>query len=167
MPPQKNSGTKAQKRESGTTKKNNRFIYDLLSDLKEGDVSDIYIARISKKLGNGRFEIEYYTKDSVTGQTTLHTKQAIIPGRFRGKGKHAVWIDIGSVVVLGDAGVGAELTVMAVLTREQLKEISKSMFIDQRIMNADSSKSEEAEDGFEFAEEKPEKELEDADIDHI
>jgi hypothetical protein len=168
MPPQKNSGTKAQKRESGTTKKNNRFVNDLLSDLMNGeDMNDIYVARISKKFGNGRFEIEYYTKDGVTNQTALHTKQAIIPGRFRGKGKHAVWIDVGSVVALGDAGVGAELTVMAVLTRQQLKEIGKSMYIDERIMNSDSTNSEQAEDGFEFQEEKPEEELKDDDIDHI
>lgn len=170
MPPQKNSGTKAQKRESGTTKKNNRFVNDLLSDLmNDEEMNDIYIARVSKKFGNGRFEIEYYTKDSVTNQTAVHTKQAIIPGRFRGKGKHAVWIDVGSVVALGDAGVGAELTVMAVLTRQQLKEIGKSMYIDERIMNSDSTNAEQTEDGFEFEEEKkvPEKELEDADIDHI
>lgn len=67
MPPQKNSGTKAQKRESGTTKKNNDFVAKILYDLGKGDnMNDIYIARVSKKFGNGRFEIEYYTKDSVT-----------------------------------------------------------------------------------------------------
>lgn len=34
-------------------------------------------------------------------------------------------------------------------------------------MNSDSTNSEQAEDGFEFAEEKPEEELKDDDIDHI
>lgn len=173
MPPQKNSGNKGAKRESGTATKNKRFVNDLLSDLKnQDDVSDIYIAKIVKKLGNGRLETEFYTKDEATDQITHHTKHAVIPGRFRGKGKHSVWIDVGSVVALGDAGVGADLIIMAVLTRQQLKEISKSMYIDERIMNADSTKSDEAEDGFEFEEEKPQnkllqKELEDDDIDHI
>lgn len=175
MPPQKNSGTKGAKRESGTSMKNKRFVNDLLSDLKnEEDVEDIYIARVSKKLGNGRLETEFYTKDQATDQIAHHTKHAVIPGRFRGKGKHSVWIDVGSVVALGDAGVGADLIIMAVLTRQQLKEISKSMYIDERIMNADSSKADEADDGFEFEDEqKPEnkllakEEMDDNDIDKI
>ena len=172
MPPQKNSGNKGAKRESGTSAKNNRFVADLLSDLRnEENVTDIYIARVTKKLGNGRLETEYYTKNEATNDLTHHTAHAVIPGRFRGKGKHSVWIDVGSVVALGDAGVGSDLVIMAVLTRQQLKEISKSMFIDERIMNADSTKSDEAEDGYEFEDDKPKsvekEEPEDVDIDNI
>lgn len=174
MPPQKNSGNKGAKRESGTSAKNNRFVADLLSDLRnEGNVTDIYIARVSKKLGNGRLETEYYTRNEVTNDLTHHTAHAVIPGRFRGKGKHSVWIDVGSVVALGDAGVGADLVIMAVLTRQQLKEISKSMYIDERIMNADSTRPDEAEDGYEFEDEKPKskllekEEIEDVDVDNI
>jgi len=170
MPPQKNSGNKGAKRESGTSAKNNRFIANLLSDLRNEDDLEgaINIARVVKKLGNGRLETEYYSKNEATNDVTYHTVHAVIPGRFRGKGKHSVWIDVGSVVALGDAGVGSDLVIMAVLTRQQLKEISKSMFIDERIMNSDSTKSDEAEDGFEFEDEKPKKEEpEDVDIDNI
>ena len=175
MPPQKNSGNKGAKRESGTSVKNNRFVSDLLSDLRNDEsVNDIFIARVSKKLGNGRLETEYYIKNEVTNDLTHHVKHAVIPGRFRGKGKHSVWIDVGSVVALGDAGVGADLVIMAVLTRQQLKEISKSMYIDERIMNADSSKTDETEDGYEFEEEQKPKskllekeEIDDVDVDNI
>jgi hypothetical protein len=175
MPPQKNSGNKGAKRESGTSMKNKRFVNDILSDLKnEEDMSDIYIARVSKKLGNGRLETEFYSKNDVTNQISHHVKHAVIPGRFRGKGKHSVWIDVGTVVALGDAGVGADLIIMAVLTRQQLKEMSKSMYIDERIMNADSTKTDEADDGFEFEDEqKPQnkllekEEIDDVDVDNI
>lgn len=131
MPLQKNSGNKRSKKESGVASKNRRFIQNFVDDIrKDGSVSDIYICRVLKKMGNGRVEIFYVDEDKKP-----KIVQSIIRGSFRGKGKHAVWIETGSVVVVShsDLSGSAEYEIMAVLTTEQLHEIRKEMEIDPRI----------------------------------
>ena len=101
MPPQKNSGNRGSKKEAAVTTKNNRFVKNLLDDVRsEGKVDDIYIARILKKMGNGRMEAFYIDSD---GRPQI--KQTLIRGSFRGKGKRGAWIDIGSVVIIADSGI--------------------------------------------------------------
>jgi hypothetical protein len=163
MPPQKNSGNRGSKRESGVSTKNRRFIGNLLDDLRtEGKCEDVYIARVTKKLGNGRVEVFYTQKNPKTNEHRAYTQIALIRGSFRGKGKHSVWIDTGSVVAVADTGVGL-LEIMAVLTREQLRDISKEIELDSRVLNGDNveTKSGETYDpGFEFSDNSSENEEE-------
>lgn len=182
MPLQKNSGNKKAKKESGVATKNKRFVTNVLDDLRaEGKVDGIHIARVTKKLGNGRVEVFYVKKNSKTDDTTTVTTTALIPGRFRGKGKHSVWIEVGSPVAISDTGIGI-IEVVAVLTKDNLKDIAKEMFVDARVLNYESAEPQQKDGGFEFEEESEteeekeepsgnrllyKKEISDADIDDI
>lgn len=137
MPPQKNSGNRGSKKESGVSAKNRRFIQAFLDDVrKEGKVSDVYVARVLKKVGNGRVEVFYMDSKGKPQMT-----QTVIRGSFRGKGKHAVWIETGSIVVVADSGIGgsAEFEIMAVLSSDQVRDLSKEMDIDPRILAIDNT----------------------------
>jgi hypothetical protein len=177
MPGQKNSGNKKIKRESGVGIRHKRLISNLLEDIRnEGKVDDVYIGRVIKKLGNGRISVFFvkteledtFDKEGNEIQKEVHKsyeKQVLIPGRFRGRGKHSVWIEVGGIVVIGDSGVEI-LEVIATLTKEELEKISKNMFIDDRIMNYTISDgtgtTNQTNDGIEFAED-----ISDGDIDNI
>lgn len=175
MPPQKNSGNKKGKRETGVSVKNRHFIGDLMSDLRQnGHVDDVYLGRVTRKLGNGRVEVFYVARemektfDSEGNDVEKlvykpYEKQATIKGSFRGKGKHSVWIDVGTAVAVADAGLG-QLMIMAVLTRDQIQEIAKTSYVDERVLNGISDSAEKAGDGIEFDENA---DLSDGDIDNI
>lgn len=176
MPPQKNSGNKKGKRETNVSVKNRQFVADLIYDLrKSNQVEDVYLGRVVRKLGNGRVEVFYVAKeiektfdhegnDIVKESYKSYEKQATIKGSFRGKGKHSVWIDVGTPVVLLDSGLNL-FTIIAVLSREQLQDISKEVYLDPRVLNGIVETSENPEDTVEFEEET--KNLSDGDIDNI
>lgn len=137
MPPQKNSGNRGSKKEAAVTSKNNRFVQTLIEDARnDGNVEDIYIARILKKMGNGRMEAFY-----IDAAGRPQTRQTLIRGSFRGKGKRGVWIDIGSVVVMADSGIpgSAEFEIVAVLSHDQIRDLRKEMDIDPRILAVDNT----------------------------
>jgi hypothetical protein len=117
--------------------KNNDFIQAYLDDLKVGDVPvDVHIARVLKKLGDGRVEVFYIGPNNKPSLS-----QAVIRGSFRGKGKHAVWIDPGSIVLAADSGIpgSASMEIMAVLDQASLDKIRKSIDIDSRILSIDNT----------------------------
>jgi hypothetical protein len=163
MPPQKNSGNKKGKRETGVSVKNRRFIGDLMSDLRQNNhVDDVYLGRVTRKLGNGRVEVFYVAKETektfdsegneiVKQSYKSYEKQASIKGSFRGRGKHSVWIDVGTAVAVADAGLG-HLMIMAVLTRDQLQEIAKTSYVDERVLKDVSDGNDTQEDGIVFDE---------------
>jgi len=133
--PQKNSGNKKSKRGEGVAGKNTRFIQDILDDARrEGAVDEIHIARVIRKMGNGRVEV-FYVDDKKIGVVA----QAVIRGSFRGKAKRAVWIEGGSIVALADIGIGgsAALEIMAVLDSDSIRDIRDAMDIDPRIFAVD------------------------------
>jgi hypothetical protein len=139
MSGQKNSGNRGAKKESGVEKKNNRFVTNILDDLRSDEGLDqIRIARVLKKFGNGRVEV-FFVK-TVKGIEYPTVAQAVIRGSFRGRGKRSVWIDIGSIVVLADVGLAgsAEFEIVAVLSSGQIHEIKKEMTIDPRILAVDA-----------------------------
>jgi hypothetical protein len=156
MPPQKNTGNKGAKRETGVSMKNNRFITSFLDDIrKEGNVADVHVSRIMRKMGNGRVEVFY-----VDEKKKPHTVQAVIRGSFRGRGKRSVWIDDNAIVIVADSGIGgsAEFEVVAVLSPEQLHDLRKETEIDPRVVAFGvvdtavlmSDKPMDADDVFEF-----------------
>ena len=176
MPPQKNSGNKKGRRETGASVKNRQFIGDLMSDLRQNNhVEDVYLGRVTRKLGNGRVEVFYVAKEKE--KTFDHEgnevekevyksyeKQATIKGSFRGKGKHSVWIDVGTAVAVADAGLG-HLMIMAVLTRDQLQEIAKTSHVDERILKEGMNGDDQDGDAIVFDEKADD--LSDGDIDDI
>jgi hypothetical protein len=161
MPPQKNSGNKKGKRESGVSVKNRKFISELLQDIRQNDdLADIHIGRVTRKLGNGRVDVFFVAKEKEKTfdengeeiEKIVHKsyeKQAVIRGTFRGKGKHSVWIDVGSPVIIADTGLNS-FVIMAVLTREQVTDISKEMFVDERVLNGISENADGVNQTVEF-----------------
>jgi hypothetical protein len=133
MPPQKNAGAKASKRVSGVQSKNSRFIQSYLDDLRsEGKVRDVYVSRVIARLGVGRMEVFY-----IDSANKPQTAQAVIRGSFRGKGKRSVWIDIGSIVVIADSGIGgsAQFEIMAVLAQDDIDTLRRETVLDPRILD--------------------------------
>lgn len=140
MPPQKNSGNRGAKRETGATIKNRRFIQDFLDDLrKEGHVEDVFIGRVIRRMGNGRMEVFYTEK--VKSENKGRVVQAKIPGRFSGKGKHSVWIDVGTFVAIANTGVNgsAEFEIVAVFSPDQMRELNREFDLDSRITSVDNT----------------------------
>lgn len=178
MPPQKNSGNKKGRRDTGASVKNRKFIGNLMSDLSQNDhVEDVYLGRVTRKLGNGRVEVFYVAKekektfDSEGNDVEKevyrsYQKQATIKGSFRGRGKHSVWIDVGSAVAVADAGLG-DLTIMAVLTREQLQDIANTSYVDERILKETVVDGALKEDDAIVFDQNAEDDISDGDIDDI
>ena len=179
MPGQKNTGNKGRKRESGVAVRHRNLITALMDDLRENKpLEDVFIGRVTKKLGNGRVEVFYvamenektFDKEGNDIEKLVprsYEKQAVIKGSFRGKGKHSVWVEVGGIVVVSDTGVGI-LEVVGILTQEQLASIAKTSFVDQRIMKpAGTSGDDGADDGIVFGEDSEDEKLSDGDIDNI
>lgn len=174
MSGQKNSGNKGRKRESGVAVRHRTLITALTDDLYRGrDVDGVHIGRVLRKLGNGRVEVLYVAmelektfdhegNDVEKKVPRAYEKQAIIKGSFRGRGKHSVWVEIGGIVILNDTGLGI-MEIVGILTQEQLTAISKTSFVDERIMKpAVKEGDDSAADAIEFT-----NEISDGDIDDI
>lgn len=179
MPGQKNTGNKGRKRESGVAVRHRNLITSLMDDLRENKpLEDVFIGRVTKKLGNGRVEVFYVAmknektfdkegNDIEKMVPRAYEKQAIIKGSFRGKGKHSVWVEVGGIVVVSDTGVGI-LEIVGILTQEQLASIAKTSFVDERIMKpAGSHGGDGTDDVLEFGEDSEDENLSDGDIDNI
>jgi len=161
MPPQKNSGNKGAKRETSVSVKNRDFAQDYLEDVRSNDAEGVFVARVLKKMGNGRVQAFY-----VDNKSTPHLVQAVIRGSFRGRGKRSVWIEDNSIVLIADSGIAgsAEFEVMALLSSAQIHDLRKAKEFDPRILALDivdgeqlmSSICKVLDSGFEFAEEEEE-----------
>lgn len=160
MPPQKNSGNRGAKRDTNASIKNRRFVQDFLSDIRaDGNVENVFVGRVTHKMGNGRMEVMY--SDNKMYKNT----QAVIRGSFRGKARHSLWIEIGTFVAIADTGLAGSsaFEIVAVLKPDQMRDIVKELGIDDRIL--DPSKTDmdtqfvtghENTGGFEFADEEEE-----------
>lgn len=178
MPGQKNTGNKGRKRESGIATRHKNFVTNLIDDFRTtGTVEDVYVGRVTKKLGNGRVEVLYVAMETentfdnegneIQKETPrVYEKQAVIKGSFRGKGKHSVWVEVGGIVAVADTGLGI-LEIMAVLTQDQLNTIAKTSFVDSRILNPVSTAGADgSNDAIEFTNDVDEKDSE-VNIDNI
>jgi hypothetical protein len=119
--------------------KNKKFFESFMSEIrKENSVDDVYVARVLRKLGNGRVEVFF-----MDAKNRPKTEQALIRGSFRGKGKHGAWIDVSSVVIISDTGVGsAKYIIVSVLEPDQVRMLKKEMALDPRILATDNTDKE-------------------------
>lgn len=146
--PQKNSGNKGAKRETGISMKNKRFIQNFLDDIrKDGEVDSVHVARVIAKYGNGRVQVFYY-------DGRPHVVQAVIRGSFRGKGKRSVFIETGSIVLIADSGIGgsAEFEIVAILSPEQVRDLRREMDIEPRVLAMEVTDAEQLMSGKEIEE---------------
>lgn len=144
----------ASKKGDNLSSKNKGFIEAYLDDIRAKDEpKDVHLCRVLKKLGDGRVELFY-----LDTQERPQIKQGVIRGVFRGKGKHSVWIDPGSIVLAAEAGISgsASLEIMAVLNQTNIDEIRKVKTVDSRILDIVNTDGErlkntvDGDDGFDF-----------------
>lgn len=142
MHPQKNTGNRGAKKETGVSAKNRRFKQNFLDDLrKEGEVANVHIARILRKMGDGRMEVFFVEKVGTKNETRGKVAQAVIRGSFRGRGKHSVWIDVGSFVAIAETGVSgsAALEIVAVFSPDEMRDIASEFDVDARVLAVDNT----------------------------
>ena len=186
---QNNSRNKASKRgggKQGVSNKSTRAITELIREINfqvEAGLDtelpeNIYIGRVNRKLGNGRVEVSYSVqkRESIEDnegniledkvKCIVQVGQVKIPGKFRGKSKRSVWIDINSIVIIEDSGIGI-MEIKALMTRDQLKDLSKEMAIHPQVLSDQLGASESEELGIEFAEEQTDSKLSNKEIDDI
>lgn len=159
---QKNSGNKGAKR-GGAGDKNLKEVNNLFSFICDNGNLDqgIHISKVIRVFGNRQLEVMYIKKEietftSNTDETiekeslNVYQKHANIRGVFCGRGKRDVPITVGSVVVVQE-NLNI-LQVIAVLNREQLRDLSSQIFIDKRILAEGTAESGVIfGDGIEFA----------------
>ncbi len=175
------SGHKAQRNGEGSKAKHNRcFIDDLLEDIKNGEtLDDVHIARVTKRMGSGRMEVFYLQevvdekkKDNwLTGDTKKveqRVVQQIVPmrGGLRGKAKKTVWVDLDSLVMIAETGLGGTThEIIAVFSAEQVARLRRLRpDMDERYFLKGTAEATVVESGFEFESEQKD---EDIDVDNI
>lgn len=156
------SGHRAQRNSEGSKARNNRcLVDDLLEDIRNGEpLTDVFVARVLKRMGSGRMEVFYMKEGSDdfddSKKTEMRVVQQIVPmrGGLRGKGKKTVWVDIDSLVMIAETGLaGTTHEIVAVFSPEQVAKLRKLRpTMDDRFFAKGSTESAEAEDGFEFDE---------------
>ena len=86
-------------------------------------------------------EVFYVDTSKKTEQGNV--AQAKIPGKFSGRGKRSVWIDIGTFVAIASNGLGGgvEFEIAAVFTPDEMRDISKEFDVDPRVLAVDITDS--------------------------
>ena len=104
-----------------------------MEDLKkDGVVEDVYIARITKMVGDGRVEVFFVDNDGAANLV-----KAYIRGIFRGKGKHSVELDVNTIIMIADTKIpgAAQYEVMCKLDWDHLRQLKPLITIDHRILH--------------------------------
>jgi hypothetical protein len=161
------SGHRSQRNsESNKTKTNNKFNDALLDDiLQEAGTDGVFIARVMRRLGSGMMECFFVQEEEVEHKKRMVDKLVHAPlrGGLRGRGKKDVWIDVGSVVLLANTGLGGTpWKIMSVFNEKQIaryQEIRPDA--DKRILARAATDAPTEDGGIEFIAE------EDVDVDDI
>jgi len=165
------SGHRSQRNsESNKTKMNNKIGDKMLDDLMDNpegvELDGAFIGRVMRRLGDGRMEIFYTVKETIGGKDRMVDKliQAPIRGGMRGRGKKDVWIDVGSLVLFEETGLGGMAThrILSVFTEAQTARY-KSIVpnADPRLFLKVAGVETEDAGGIEFAEDDGEVDVDD------
>ena len=163
------SGHRSQRNsESNKTKANNKMNDALLDDLlNDAQTDGVHVARVMRRLGSGMMECFFVVEEEVEHKKRMVDKLVHAPlrGGLRGKGKKDVWIDVGSVVLLANTGLGGTpWKIMSVFNDRQVVRYQELMpNADKRIFARASTDGPTEEGGIEFAEDADE----DVDVDDI
>lgn len=164
------SAHRGQRNSEGSKARHNReFIDDLLDDYKKNEKTDgVYVGRILRRMGCGRMEVFYLVPKLEDGIETrrMEPVQQIMPmrGGLRGKAKKTVWVDVDSLVMLAETGLGGTThEIIAVFSVDQIERYRK-LFpdADERLFLKNGAlESEDAGGGIVFTVE------EEVDVDNI
>jgi hypothetical protein len=154
------SGHRSQRNsESNKTKQNNKIGDKMLDDLLDDEkLDDVHVGRVMRRLGDGRMELFYIEKETIEGKERPVDKlvQAPLRGGMRGRGKKDVWVDVGSVVLFEETGLGGMAThrILSVFSDQQIaryRNIVKDA--DPRLFVKAGAPDTDVHDGIEFDEE--------------
>lgn len=133
--PKNTTGGKHKGRKNGegnTARKNRLLIEAFISDIRsEGKCDQIHVARVVQRAGNGRMGVLW-----VDDKKTARMANVPIKGSLRGRGKSQARIEIGSIVIMNETGLGGSrvFEIIAVMTDEQVSLIKDEMDLDSRIL---------------------------------
>jgi hypothetical protein len=161
------SGHRSQRNsESNKTKSNNKIIDALIEDIATEAPEDVHIGRVMRRLGSGFMEVFYLKRVTIENKERLEDTlvRAPLKGGMRGRGKKDVWVDVGSVVVLADTGLGGTpWKIVGVLDDAQITRYrTVCTNADPRLFIKAAPDEVSAEGGIEFTED-----AEDVDVDDI
>lgn len=150
------SGHRSQRNsESNKTKANNKIIDSFLDDIASGqDMTDVHVGRVMRRLGSGMMEIFYVIPETIEKKERMVDKLVHAPlrGGMRGRGKKDVWVDVGSVILLAETGLGGTpfkiVSVFSEVQTQRYKDIVPNA--DPRLFIR-ASADEQDEGGIEFA----------------
>lgn len=151
--------------ESSKEKKNRGLVESLLDDYSNGEKpAGVFIGRVTKRMGNGRMDVLYLDESMMP--PTLQQKIIPLRGSLTGKGKKDVWVDVDTIVMIHETGLGnASHEIVGVFTEQHVRSLKKiRKDLDGRLLTK-SSESAIQEEAFEFENET--KESEEVDIDTI
>lgn len=165
----RNSGNKAAKHgtDSGSGAKNRRNIEKLFESIKpkdgnKGELDEKYrIGKVIKDVGEKMrvFYVDKKVTETITSDGEVHKEVSYIRvetvaricGSFRGSGKKHVPIRENSIVLL-EISLGI-IEIIGVLTRSQLRDLSKETEIHHSILNENTNDEGNDSDGIEFCDE--------------
>ena len=166
------SGHRSQRNsESNKTKMNNKIGDKMLDDLMDNPggttLDGAFVGRVMRRLGDGRMEIFYTVKETIQEKERVVDKliQAPIRGGMRGRGKKDVWVDVGSLVLFEETGLGGMAThrILSVFTPAQTARYKSIVTdADPRLFLKVAGAEAEDTEGIEFTEE-----TEEVDVDNI
>lgn len=150
--------------EGNITKKNRQLLEDYIDDItKEGKCDGVYVAKVVKKLGDGRINIAYFEGDR------LMSVQATIKGSLRGRGKSQAFIDGGSIVLAANTGLVGSMAFEVIAVIPPTGDPTRKKFEDAVTLdkfNTITVPGAPAEGGFEF-EHVEENDDDDIEVDNI
>ena len=135
--------------EGNVTKKNRELLEAYLDDIEaEGKCEDVYVAKVVKKLGDGRVEVSY-----MEGERG-YTVQAVIKGSLRGKGKSQAFVDVGTLTLVSKTGLVGALAYEIIAVIPPVGTPLRSRF-DEIVKVSIPETKDATGGGFEFQEEEP------------
>lgn len=92
------SGHKGQRNSEGSKARNNRCLIDAyLEDIRDsGSTKGVFVGRVLKRMGSGRMQVLFDGREQIV----------VMRGGLRGKAKKTVWVDIDSLVLIAETGLG-------------------------------------------------------------
>ena len=93
----------------------------IVEELERESLDDVYIARVMRKHGSGRFGVCFYDNNK-----QLHEEDAVVRGSMRrGAAKRAGFVEVNGYVVIHDTGL-KRYEIIEVLSMLQLDKLRKT-----------------------------------------
>jgi len=144
-------------KDSKSENKSDIMVRKFIDDIKKKDSApNVYVGKVTKFLGNKRFE-------AMIDSDGIKNVQVAIPGKFSGRGRKGAMVSPGSFVLLGEDSSIKMFEMLALIKREFVELINKLSPIHETIYKL-SEDDKEKDDVFER---EVAKDLEEEDIDNI